>query len=232
MKPDPFYIKRYPKWHPKRLFPTLSGRLDNRIATVRFAQYALPLKIIDSLPPLPYEIDWTNTALQQTDMQYILWAWLQCTLNGIPGACVEVGSFRGVTTRFLAQAIYPRILFAIDPHQGYGGENYDYELFVHNTQDMENVQHLGMTSGDAFRSWKNGPVVFAFIDAVHDFPNTHFDIEAWGSLMSPNGIIAAHDTDNPMFAGTRRAVYEAAQCGYELVAHPSNLTLLRKRQLP
>lgn len=86
-----------------------------------------------------------------------------------------------------------------------------------------------MTSGDAFRAWKYGPVAMVFIDAVHDYPITRFDIEAWGSVLPPRGIIAAHDSDNHGFAGTRREVYEATLHGYEVLAHPSNLTILRKR---
>lgn len=228
MRRDPFYIKRYAKWNPKRLLPTLRGRLENRVSFYRFASYALPLKPVESLPQLDYEPDWANTALQQSDMQYLWWAWQNCESEKIPGACIEVGCFRGVTTRFLAQTINPRPMFAVDPYRGYVGDERNYEFFCRNTQDLENICHLHMTSGDAFRAWRYGPVAMVFIDAVHDYPNTRFDIEAWGSLLSPRGIIAAHDTDNRWFAGTRRAVYEATRHGYDLLAHPSNLTFLRK----
>ncbi len=125
----------------------------------------------------------------------------------------------------------PRTVFAVDPFRGYGGDESDFELFCLNTQGLDNVKHLRLSSGDAFRGWQYGPVALVFIDAVHDYPNTRFDLEAWGSLLSPGGIIAAHDTDNPGFAGTRRAVFEATKRGYDILAHPPNLTILFKHTI-
>lgn len=228
MSPDPFYIKQYAKWNPKRFFPTLRARVDNRIAVMRFAAYALPSKTVDPLPQLGYVPEWTNTALGQIDMQYLLYACQLCSQDGIEGACVEVGCFRGVTTRLLATARYPALTVAVDPYFGYGGDARDYELFRLATEGLDNIKHMRMTSGDAFRAWKDGPVAVVFIDAVHNYPNTRFDLEAWGSMLRSGGIIAAHDTDNPAFAGTRRAVYEASRREYDMLAHPPNLTLLRK----
>jgi predicted O-methyltransferase YrrM len=229
MSPDPFYIKRYAKWDPRRLVPTLEGRLENRIALRRFDAYALPLKALEGLPPLPSEPNWENTALQRSDMQYLLLLCQLCEREQISGAVVEVGCFRGETTRVLAQTVHPRRMVAVDPYRGYGGGDIDYAIFCQNTRGLQ-VEHLRLTSGDAFRGWKKDPVALVFIDAVHDYPNTRFDIAAWGGLVAPGGFVAAHDTDNPSFAGTRRAVYEAAQNGYVLFAHPSNLTILRKRE--
>ena len=67
-----------------------------------------------------------------------------------------------------------------------------------------------------------------FIDAVHDYANTSFDLEVWSSLSIPGGLIALHDTDNPSFAGTRRAAWEG-QKTMDLYAHVNDLVILRKR---
>ena len=232
MRIDPFAIKRFPRWHPKRLFPTLRARLDDRLARWRYPSYALPLKLLDDLPPLPTEPDWNHTALRAPDLKYLLYVSLCCENDMLPGGFVEIGSYRGITTRFLAQVMPSRTVFAVDPFMGYGGDENDYRIFIRNTGDLHNVHHLQMTSGEAFRSWKYGPVALVFIDALHNYANTSFDVAAWGSLLVPGGFLVAHDTDNRGFAGTRRAIFEAATgAQYELFAHPPNLTILRKQRI-
>jgi hypothetical protein len=47
-----------------------------------------------------------------------------------------------------------------------------------------------------------------FINAVHDYVNTSFDIEAWLPKLVPGGILALHDTDQ---------------------AHPPNLAIFMTR---
>jgi hypothetical protein len=60
--------------------------------------------------------------------------------------------------------------------------------------------------------------------------NTAFDIATWSPLLVPGGILALHDTDQEIFAGTRRAAFEAhGHDRFELLAHPSNLTLFVAR---
>src|SRR5947207_1170706 len=77
--------------------------------------------------------------------------------------------------------------------------------------------------------WSFGRTVsLVFIDAVHDYVNTRFDIGAWLPLVVAGGIIALHDVDQIQFAGTRRAAAELAS-GYPLFAHVDNLVAV---QLP
>ena len=111
-----------------------------------------------------------------------------------------------------------------------GGSEQDHEKFKTHTKDLSNVIHKRMTSGEAFKNWEYGPVSFVFIDALHAYVNTAFDIEAWASLLVKGGIIAVHDTDQSCFAGTRKAVFECTRrSGFELWTHPDNLTLLQRR---
>src|SRR5262249_31006403 len=132
--------------------------------------------------------------------------------------------FRGETTRCLARAT-KRTVVAVDPFRGYGGAEDDFLRFQHRTADLPNLFHEPKTSGEAARNWVHGPASLIFIDAVHDYANTAFDIEVWTPLLTPGGILALHDTDQACFAGTRRAAFEAlGRC--ELLAHPENLTLL------
>lgn len=232
MKIDPFAIKQYPKWHPKRLVFTAKGRLIEQEARRRFHTYALPEKVIANMPPAP-DVDYSNTAVTPIQMQHLLHA-LSATEHLKDTVVVEVGCYRGVTTQVLASAT-SRHVIAVDPYIGYGGNNEDYCHFQTTIAGLSNIIHERMTSGEAVRTWDHNPVSFIFIDAVHDYVNSAFDIEAWSSLMVKKGILAMHDTDQACFAGTRKAVFEACaqkltrtQLCTTLFAHVDNLTLLSK----
>jgi hypothetical protein len=119
---------------------------------------------------------------------------------------------------------------AVDPYSGYGGAEAECEHFLGRVAGLENVILERKTSGAAARAWRHGPASFLFIDAVHDYVNTAFDIATWSPLLVPGGILALHDTDQEIFAGTRRAAFEThGHDRFELLAHPSNLTLFVAR---
>jgi predicted O-methyltransferase YrrM len=226
MKTDPFVIKQYPKWHPIRLAFTAKARLIEREARENFHKYALPEKNISTLPPSP-NADWSNTAVTPAQMQHLLYA-LSMTEHLTDAVIVEVGCFRGITTQYLARAT-SRKLIAVDPFIGYGGSEEDYQHFKNNIAGLSNVVHERKTSGEAARTWQYGPVSLIFIDALHDYANTAFDIEAWSALTIKGAVLAMHDTDRVEFAGTRKAVFEAyKKTGLNVLAHPDNLTLLCK----
>lgn len=222
MKTDPFVIKQYPKWHPRRLAFTAKAILIEQEARLNFQKYALSEKITPNLPPAP-TTDYSNTAVTPVQMQHLLYA-LSTTEHLANTVVVEVGCYRGVTTQVLASAT-SRKSIAVDPYIGYGGSNEDYCHFQSNITKLPNVIHKRVTSGEAVRTWNHGPISLVFIDAVHDYVNTAFDIELWSSLMVKGGILAMHDTDQYYFAGTRKAVFEACH-NLELLAHPNNLVLL------
>jgi predicted O-methyltransferase YrrM len=224
MKTDPFAIKKYPKWHPYRLAFTLQARLIELEAKRNFTKYALPEKTLSVLPPVP-EIDFTNTAVTPIQMQHILAALFE-TEHFTDTVVVEVGCYRGITTKAIAQSTTRKVV-AVDPYIGYGGFEEDYRLFSENINNLSNVIHERKASGEAARTWQNNSVSFVFIDAVHDYVNTSFDIEAWARLLVKGGVIACHDTDQLCFAGTRKAVFEA-NSKYTLFAHTDNLTILIK----
>jgi predicted O-methyltransferase YrrM len=228
MRTDPFAIKRLPKWHPRRLaFKSQTMRIEWE-SRRRYHRYALPEKLLANLPELPDSIDWQNTSVTPLQMQHLLHA-LALTESFAGTVVVEVGSYRGETTRCLARAS-SRTVVAVDPYSGYGGAEAELDHFQQRIAGLDNVVLERITSGAAARQWPHGPVSFLFIDAVHDYVNTSFDIGTWSPLLVPGGILALHDTDQEVFAGTRRAAFEAhSEDRFELLAHPSNLTLFVAR---
>lgn len=221
MKTDPFFIKKYPKWHIQRLAFTLQAKLIEKEANLQFNHYALPEATLPNLPTVP-DIDYSNTAVTPIQMQHLL-AGLSATEHLKDTVVVEIGCYRGLTTKMLAKATSRKVI-AVDPYIGYGGSEEDYQFFIQNTAGLPNVFHERKTSGEASRNWHHSPISFVFIDALHDYMNTAFDIATWSSLLVKDGILACHDTDQKCFAGTRKAVFEAANLA-ELFAHPNNLTM-------
>ena len=87
--------------------------------------------------------------------------------------------------------------------------------------------HRRQPSGQCRAEWSDGRSVgLLFIDAVHDYANTRFDIETWLPVVASGGIIAMHDVDQQGCAGTRRAVAELLAF-YPLFAHVDNLAAFR-----
>jgi predicted O-methyltransferase YrrM len=227
MKTDPFTVKKHPKWHLGRLAFTIKARLLEWESRRNFGKYALPPKLITCLPPDP-KADYANTAVTPIQMQHLLYA-LAATEPMIGTVVVELGCCRGVTTQVLARATSRRVI-AVDPYIGYGGNMEDFRIFRDNVAGLPNVIHERATSGEAVRTWEHGPVSFSFIDAVHDYVNTAFDMEAWSSKMVKGGIMAVHDTDQLGFAGTRKSVFEFCRRA-QLFAHPDNLTVITLGEL-
>lgn len=189
-----------------------------------YERYLLPPKQVDDLPSLP-DTDFDDTAVTPVQAQHLLAA--LASSEHQRGTCVvEVGCWAGVTTRLLAQST-ARSLYAVDPYLSTGTTSPVLERFRMRTAALRTVTHLRVTSGQAALGWKYEPVSMIFIDAVHDYYNVRFDIEAWDRVLVPGAFLAVHDTDQRCFAGTRRAVFEVAHY-YTLFAHPDNLTILRK----
>jgi predicted O-methyltransferase YrrM len=223
---DPFAVKRFPKSHPYRVAFTLRARLVDKMSQLLYRRYLLPQRHLDDLPMLP-DIDFHDTAVTPVQAQHLLAA-LASSENQRDTCVVEVGCWAGVTTRLLARNT-TRKLYAVDPYLSKGETSPALERFRMRTAGLCGVTHIQKTSGEAALNWEQEPVSMVFIDAVHDYYNVRFDIEAWGRLLLPNGFIAVHDTDQRCFAGARRAVFEASSY-YALFAHPDNLTIFRKIQ--
>ena len=206
---DPFAVKHYPRWHPFRLaHKSLSVRANGRPVGITVDMLCPRCSGKSRCPTLP-EVDWDSTSVTPTQMRHLLRA-ISATESLADTVIVEVGCFRGVTTRCLAGATR-RNLIAVNPYGGYGGADADREAFRRRTAGLGNVIHEAKTSGAAARAWEHGPASLVFIDAIHDYVNTSFDIEVWAPKLVRGGILALHDVNQETYAGTRRAAFEIAR---------------------
>ena len=230
---DPFAIKKYPKWHPYRLAFTARARLIEREARQNFEKYKIPYKIIQNLPEVT-DCDFSDTAVTPLQAQHLIHA-LQSTEHLQDTVVVEIGSYRGITTKLLASSTKRQVI-AVDPYIDYGGSEEDYTHFQRNTDNISNITHIRKTSGGAAKNWDHLPISLIFIDALHDYVNTAFDIASWLPMLVSGGLLTLHDTDQLTFAGTRKAVFEAYSSPdypctkyLDLWAHPDNMVIFTKR---
>jgi hypothetical protein len=145
----------------------------------------------------------------------------------IPGAVVEIGSFRGITTRSLAHATV-RTIVAIDPYLGDGGHPKDLAFFETHTSAFPNVQLIRASSDVAFDTWGGRPVSLVFVDAIHEYVHAWYDFAAWGSLVPSGGIVAFHDVDQ--FPGVNRVCLQILRNHPEWQpwAYAPNIALFRR----
>jgi predicted O-methyltransferase YrrM len=222
---DPFRLKSLPKWHIRRATWTAYARVQETFAALSFASATIPIKQLNDLADCP-EPEKEQTAVTGLQLRYLIAA-LKATESLSSTVVVEVGSYRGATTFALASETR-RPIFAIDPYTGYGGGEDDRVAFLKRVEHLPNVKHLRLTSGEAARTWGQGNVSFVFIDAVHDYVSTSYDIEVWGQKLMVDGLMALHDTDNPRFPGTRKAALRALK-KMDLWAHVNDLVILKMR---
>jgi len=142
-----------------------------------------------------------HSAVTSTQLQNLLLAVQASESSSAP--IVEIGSFRGGTTRHLASAT-SREVVAVDPYLGEGGHEKDLAYFRENTSGLTNVRHLRETSDSAFAAWGDVQVSMVFIDAMHEYLFAWYDFAAWGSLVHPGGFVAFHDVDQ--FPGVNRVI--------------------------
>jgi len=221
MAVDPFELKQMSKFNPWRILLTAGFRTADQAAKIAFpfvgAWKKRPVSPVEGYPQ-------ADTAVVSEQMGALIAA-----LNASEdqqGVIVEIGSYRGVTTRELATRTRRKI-FAVDPFMGYGGADADLRLFQGRVADQPHVTHLRKTSGAAAREWGTEPISFVFIDAVHDYANTWFDAQTWGNILKPGGFIAFHDIDSRRYAGTHLAAARFGR-GQEVYQRVEGLVIFRK----
>jgi predicted O-methyltransferase YrrM len=223
VKIDPFLIKRLPKWHFKRLLYTASARMAESYSRFYFDEFEIPFVDCIGKPAEVPEASWEDTQVTPQQASYLLKA-LEMADNS--GQCiVEVGSWRGVTTEYLAKATNAPLV-AIDPFIGPRNE-VNLRRFTDRIAQLSNVTLRRQTFGEAVRSWSAGPARFVFIDAAHDYFNVRHDLSAAIGITRPGSIVAMHDVDDRNCAGCRRALYEQLE-RFELITHIANLAILRR----
>ena len=120
------------------------------------------------------------------------------------GAIVEIGSWKGLSTIWLAkgsQAGHKAKVYAIDPHIGaeehkQKGKVWTYDIFLANIKKAE-IEDIAIpivkTSEEANKKW-NKPIGLLFIDGAHDYELVKLDFELWYPHLIKGGIIAFHDS--------------------------------------
>jgi len=126
------------------------------------------------------------------------------------GDVVELGSWVGLTTSYLAQAC--RVhgcgrVYAVDTFEGTkeGGTHYASVVrhgggtidAFHEQIDRAGVESLvtplvGYTH-EVVDDYPGGPIRFLLIDADHSFDGVRRDYECWLPLVAPGGLIVFHD---------------------------------------
>lgn len=166
------------------------------------------------------------------------------------GDIVELGSWTGLTTSYLATACSVRgegTVHAVDTFEGTkeGGARYDsVQRFSGNTLGAFQEQirragradrvavHVGFTT-EAAAQYRGRPIRLLFIDADHSYAGVRGDYEAWFDYVAPGGLIVFHDTLMPEVA---RFVTEDIRRDRCVALHPgaveSNMMAVTKREAP
>lgn len=111
------------------------------------------------------------------------------------GAIVEIGSYCGKSTIWLAQS--GDRVYAVDPHKGNvsGGKTKPtLKAFKKNIakSGAENIIAVVKTSKAAAAHFDK-PVKLLFIDGLHDEKNARQDFTLWNRFVIDGGIVAMHD---------------------------------------
>ena len=140
-----------------------------------------------------------------------------------PGRIVEIGSFKGQSTGWLAYALklqgQKSKVVAIDPHENTEDievvpqyeEKSSYEAFLDNMNRLEVmpwIEPIRATSVEAVESWDQ-PIGVLFVDGSHRYEDVLEDLRLWEPWVSAGGTIILHDTKpGNKFPGVRRAMNE------------------------
>lgn len=172
------------------------------------------------------------------------------------GVIVEIGSFKGKSTIWLASASKKagrELVYAIDTHLGSPEHQPGRECAFHmpsegtteqvfrtniiNADVADWVNPIITTSIQASHSW-NLPIRLLFIDADHTYESVRNDFLTWEKHVVPNGLVAFHDVDKwdcspDVLCGPTKVVYEdAAQTGlYSAPVVVNHVAFLTKKKV-
>lgn len=117
--------------------------------------------------------------------------------KNVPGVVVEIGSYCGKSTIWLAQA--GKTVVAVDPHKGVlGSGNKTRPTLVAFKKNLQRakvdawVTPVVATSRKSERRWTK-KVSLLFIDGLHDEAHAREDFTLWAPHVARGGIVAMHD---------------------------------------
>ena len=129
------------------------------------------------------------------------------------GAVVEIGSYRGRSTCFLAYGVKMSnrgVVYAVDhfkgsPEHKVGALNEDEILlkeksllpqFEKNIRKYNLHDHVSVIVSEskvASTLWDGRPIRLLFIDGDHSYDSTKSDFDAWSKYIETGGVVAFHD---------------------------------------
>lgn len=126
---------------------------------------------------------------------------------------LEVGSFKGRSTCFLAAACRgtKRRVFAVDTFNGSDGDYFGHRNFFCDFES--NLSHCGVAkyvkpvvgkSCEIAKTW-NLPISLLFIDGSHEYGDVLADFRGFFPHVVSGGIVAFHDVTNPQTPGVGNA---------------------------
>lgn len=150
-----------------------------------------------------------------------------CAFQEAIGDVVEIGSWQGRSTSFLARAVSDSAngrFFAIDHFKGNVGKEASYVVGEQDLSDLKynflsnmkslnldsSVNLLDMTTVEAAREFRREQIRFLFVDGNHTYECVTQDIKLFFPLLSPSAIIVFDDFSNA-FPGLLKAVGEMLQ---------------------
>lgn len=147
-------------------------------------------------------------------------------LLGRKGEVVEVGSFQGKSTAFMAQALKDLGIgkvAAIDPHLGethvaktgpkFGETFSKFKGNLHKLGLSQNVLAIRKTSAKANKGWKKSIAVLN-IDGLHEYEFAKQDLDLWLPHLILGGVVICHDAFSPfpeVFAAVKKTVFESGK---------------------
>lgn len=146
-------------------------------------------------------------------------------------AIVEVGSFKGKSTSYLAagaQSGHGARVFAVDPWDLAGNVNGRFGFAQSDTRKAfdRQLRSVGLRSHvtakrgfsiDVAAKWDGPPIGLLFIDGDHAAESVSADLGAWTPHLAPRATVVFDDLDTPKNPGVRAAL-EALGLEWKLTA--------------
>lgn len=126
------------------------------------------------------------------------------------GIYVEIGSFEGMSTVYIANKIHPHVLYAVDTWAG--GEHAPYEQMKYATTPIEKNFDNNIavaTQGNVIKNkmdwhlffeespiFQMEPIAFIYIDGPHDYESVLDSLSVVAPMIAPGGVMCGDDYDD------------------------------------